>query len=851
MAAGANARGDTFDFEFRSPEQVPNAFDTILKTTRARHRWSGDLLSAVRDEARTIPQLLLTDREIVRGSLSVNWALNSEDQADAVLLEYLDENIWGPAEVQYPPNSESFTATNPARIRLDGVVSRVQAQQHAAFYYRQALYRRTTVTLDTEWEGKMLSYGSFVRVQSELPQSWGYSGRVAGYASGSGVLTLDPAPTWAPSVQQYVQIRTRRGRAFGPVKVSRFGSDELALVDPTDLAVVEAAQGMTIAEALARAADAEDSSFVIGTATSTAKDCIVLSGRPNGDRVTLTLAVDDPRVHDDDLADPPDIPQPPALRDRAAPIIILLQGNFRQGVAEPILDASWAPAANAFYYEAHVSYDEGESWTTVYQGEQPSFAALVDYATLQLRVRGIGPKKGAFNVIEVEPPNITVRPEVIEIESFKQGLKDYVARELREGFERLDRIAQFIASFAAEQDAHNWLQKNATHSLIELKAEAASASIAEARQVAVGVEAAFASYQITVDARLEDVELKIGPEGGTGTVQASIQTNADAIADVDSALAELNTDVVAKIGLPGQPGAIQASVSTNSTAIAAVNGKLAAQWTVTLDANGYVSGIRSYNDGSVAGTTFIGDVFQFAFPGQAGGSPVPVVQIANVNGAPKIVWRGDMYGDGTIIARMVSAAQIQAIHLAAQAVEAGKIAAGAINVGNLIADNVVVTGHLQANTASATYAAVPADMIVTDSGAGGGALGNGLHEITSLVVAVVAGNSGLLIDAFCGVDSYNGGVAAPTTYTAAFWFLWMRFQVYVDGAFQREQRVLPLYAGGSPANWYFGNSVHIPVLLQGLAPGLHTIQFRVFTTSSSAHSVNLRNIILRATEARR
>ena len=114
MAAGADARGDMFDFEFRSPDQVPNAFDTILKSTRARHRWSGDLLSAVRDEARTIPQLLLTDREIVRGSLSVNWALNSADQADAVLLEYLDQDIWGPAEVQYPPNSEVVHRDQPS-----------------------------------------------------------------------------------------------------------------------------------------------------------------------------------------------------------------------------------------------------------------------------------------------------------------------------------------------------------------------------------------------------------------------------------------------------------------------------------------------------------------------------------------------------------------------------------------------------------------------------------------------------------------------------------------------------------------------------------------------------------------
>ena len=70
---------------------------------------------------------------------------------------------------------------------------------------------------------------------------------------------------------------------------------------------------------------------------------------------------------------------------------------------------------------------------------------------------------------------------------------------------------------------------------------------------------------------------------------------------------------------------------------------------VTLDVNGYVSGIRSYNDGSVAGTIFLGDIFQFAFPGQSGGSPVPVVQIANVNGSPKIVWRGDMYGDELVV----------------------------------------------------------------------------------------------------------------------------------------------------------------------------------------------------------
>ena len=34
LAAGADLRGEQFDFEFRSPDQVPNAFDTILKATQ-------------------------------------------------------------------------------------------------------------------------------------------------------------------------------------------------------------------------------------------------------------------------------------------------------------------------------------------------------------------------------------------------------------------------------------------------------------------------------------------------------------------------------------------------------------------------------------------------------------------------------------------------------------------------------------------------------------------------------------------------------------------------------------------------------------------------------------------------
>ena len=822
LAAGADARGDQFDFEFRSPDQVPNAFDTILKATRARHRWAGDLLSAVRDELRAIPQLLLTDREIVRGSLTVNWALNSADQADAVLLEYLDQNIWAPAEVQYPPNSDSFTATNPARIRLDGVISRIQAQKHAAFFYRQALYRRTTITLDTEWEGKMLSYGSFVRVQSELPQSWGASGRIENYSD--GVLTLDPAPSWEPE-QTYIQIRTRRGGRFGPVKVSRFGSDHKALVNAADLAAVEVAQGMTLAIALARADDADDPSFVLGTASHTAKDCIVLQGRPNGDRVTLMMAVDDIRVHDDDIANPSEIPEPPALRDRAAPAIIMLQGNFRQGVIEPILDASWAPGSNVFYYEAQISYDDGQSWSNAYQGDQPSFSKVVDYASLQLRVRGIGPKKGAFNVISIEPPTITMRPDVIEIESFKAGLRDYVENVLSGQADTLNKIAQFIASFTAEQEAHNWLQKNETHSLLQVKSELASASIDEVRTTALATDAAFAAYQVTVNATL-------------GDHSASITENANAIASTSSSLSSFTTTVNAHFG------DLDSSVSTNATAVAGINNKLAAQWTLTLNVQGYISGMRSYNDGSAAGTIFIGDIFQIAFPGLNGGAPVPVYTVANVNGVPKIVFRGDMYADGDITARMIRAAQVQAVHLEANSVTAGKIAAGAINVSSLIADNVVITGHLQVNSVAVVSVANGGTQGFTD-------VAVTPRLLTSLTILVSPGGGNLLINGEMFMENNPGGL--PTAQFADYRFFMSALAIYIDFAEHRRQLCPPLSFGST--TFARGGGHHVSYAINGVAPGFHQIDLYWIPSpilgSGPGTPLFIENILLTVMEAKR
>lgn len=154
LAEQSEARGDHFDYTFNAAVAPAEAFDKALMVARCKHCWLGDVLSAVRDEWRDVPTMLLTDREIVRGTTQISMTMLGEDDPDAVVLEYIDEDTWRPAQVQYPPNSGTFTSANATPIQIDGIVNRDHAFREAAFYYRSALYRRENVQIGTEYEGR-------------------------------------------------------------------------------------------------------------------------------------------------------------------------------------------------------------------------------------------------------------------------------------------------------------------------------------------------------------------------------------------------------------------------------------------------------------------------------------------------------------------------------------------------------------------------------------------------------------------------------------------------------------------------------------------------------------------------
>lgn len=539
--AGVNAsRGDSFDYEFRSTESVSDALDTALSVCRAKHRWLGDVLSVVREKWHPVPSMLITDREIVRGTFSVDYLLQAEDTADSLILEYLDETTWAVETVQVPAGMPVATAS---RVQIPGIQQRAHAYRECAFLWRQNAFRRIRPTITTEQDGRLLSFGSVIALQSEIPMEWGASGAVVRRAGNT--LTLDPAPEWE-SGQSYILLRQPTGAPFGPVKCARGASDEFAVLDASDLALVEAQQGTTLAAALAREDGDEPASFAIGLGTDWQQRCIVMSGAPDGDQVQLELVVDYEEVHDDS-GDPGDVPPKAALAIPKTPLVTGLIATLEQNLLEPVLSASWSPAAGAISYTARVSYDAGVSWAHLIDTTAPSFSVVVEPRALRLGVAAIGSGQGPYTVVDIEAPTITG-------DNLPAELDPRALRELIGG--QLETAGDALEAYKAEQSAL----------LADVMARIDD-------QVETGDRALRAFYNVQV------VRLELADAAQVAQITALQTSTATAFAAVNTTLSSLTTSTLAIASsvsdLEAQLGDVEASLKVEWIASATPAGALA------------------------------------------------------------------------------------------------------------------------------------------------------------------------------------------------------------------------------------------------------------------------------------
>jgi hypothetical protein len=588
--------GHTFDHVFTDPVSVYEAIETALKPGRANPAFIGDRMTMVRDEPRALPRMLFTDREIVRRSLTIERRLLDEEFADGVVVQYLDERVWRLADAPSAPG-----LVKPASVQVDGITKREQAVGVARYLAAVNNYRRRTVTFQCELEGRMLKRGDLIAVQSELPQTWGQSGRVTAYAAATKTLTLDPAPQWAGSGNHYVEIRRKDGLPFGPVRVTRGVDDGHAAFVGADLAAGEGAQGITITDVLARTPTMELPSFVFSVGQPQTWHGLVTKGTPNGDLMEIEAVIDDPRVYDIDEGDVPPLPSVPTFLNPGLPVVTTLSAQMRQEGTNCMLNVGWEPPAGAATYAAQISYDAGETWQAVFEGSETFFKVLVSPSNLKVRVqpRTVNGLPGPWSVVDVLAPEIEISNSFVRIKLDENDLRSDIDR-----FITFNPLIQDVADLTGE-----------VHVIADAADGKARAAITQIATVDVKADKALAIFGFDVVAEYDNEGITVS-ERLTAAADAYGNLVGSWKVSITSAGYISGFEIITATGAPGQ----------------------------------VVNEVRVSTDKFLIGP-----------PAAVGAMPEYFFSVAFRNGAQRVSIRGDLVADGTVSANAIQTDSLSAI----------------------------------------------------------------------------------------------------------------------------------------------------------------------------------------------
>lgn len=280
-----SGRGDQFDGVFDQQVTVWDALTRVARCGRAVPFLQGGIVRLVRDEARLLPVALFSPRNIVKNSLKIQYVMPGEETADAVTVEFFSSRTWKPDEVTVSlPGSSS---TNPAKLRLFGCTTEAHAVREGLYLAAANRYRRRIITLRTELEGLIPTYGDLIAIAHDMP-SWGTGGEIVAWDADTQTATLSE-PVHFTEGQPYVMaLRRRDGGVSGPHAVTP-GSDAQQVVF-ADLPDIPIETGLS----------AERTHFAFGNAEQWSLLARVIAVRPRGEQVEITCVAEHPAVHSAD-----------------------------------------------------------------------------------------------------------------------------------------------------------------------------------------------------------------------------------------------------------------------------------------------------------------------------------------------------------------------------------------------------------------------------------------------------------------------------------------------------------------------------------------------------------------------
>lgn len=392
------ARGETFDGVFDQAQSVWDVLQDVLAVGRTRAYEVGDTICFVRDEKQTVPKMLLSPRQIVEGSFSIDYNLFDPTTPDAALVEYVDERTWDlGASVVASLSGE--TPANPNRLPVKGITDRERAWKHGMYTLAAAYYRRETVSADTEYDGRLLAPLDLVAVAHPLCD-WGRAADVVSFDAEARRLRLSQKAQIPAGGDTYLRLRRPNGRGWGPVKIGKGAGAYGIEIDADEFAGLIEVQGDPFEWIVTAAGEDEPTTAMIGAGEMFLRDTKLFGTRPSEEKVPLTLIVDDDRVYTaGETGAPPAEATPSRLpATQAGPEIASFNVAVRGTRFNPILDVSWSPAAGALNYILQLSYDHVH-FDTVAAGLQTTWSGPVSPTTLWVRATAIGAVRGPFKEV--------------------------------------------------------------------------------------------------------------------------------------------------------------------------------------------------------------------------------------------------------------------------------------------------------------------------------------------------------------------------------------------------------------------------------------------------------------------
>lgn len=381
-AADCAARGDTFDGRFDSTMTLWEACQKIGQAVRTRPYLQGGVVHVARDQAVTVPVCMYSMRNIVRGSLSVDYLMPTEDTADALDVGYFDADVWSPRRVSAAlPGSASV---KPYKVELFGVTSRDQAYREGLYLAAVNRYRRKKISFQTEMEGFIPAFGDLITISHDMP-AWGTSGEITGYDEPSKVLTLSEPVTFGAGTH-YLGLRLRDGSVAGPYAVTA-GIDAYHVEHTGTLDLVPYTGGA-----------AERTHFAFGAGETWRQPARVVAVRPAGlYRVAIEAINEDDSVHTADTGATAPAAQYSQLPTRyTSPVVAGLTARSALNDLTTAM-VSWQSAPGARYYVVDVSSD-GDTWSRVGETTSNNMAIKAVY--------------GNATLIRVAPFGLTMGPSI-------------------------------------------------------------------------------------------------------------------------------------------------------------------------------------------------------------------------------------------------------------------------------------------------------------------------------------------------------------------------------------------------------------------------------------------------------